>query len=487
MAASAIIVPIFARTSHVSAQSGTVVADGGPACPSGAQTVALGFSYYVRFNGANGANNAAASGTYVARDNPLPDEPYIANVESNGPNAGRVQQGDRIARVNGYPVTTAEGTAALRNARPGSALVLTIRRGDKLLPVAITPSGWRCSAPTNALTITPSVIASTVPGYALAARSDVAPLRIADAATVRDGRTVTLMGTMLPSVSNPGWLGMGFDCASCGQRATPAGRVWYFSEPPVIYNVDTGSPAYNAGIRRGDVLLRIDGKDVKSPAAGARLGLVKPGETLRLTYRRDAKTRDASLKVATSPLVQRGATALRSADQLLKSTQELRLSTNESSVRSLMSEMERARAVEKKNLDQLERALRQNAGSTEARAVFNKLRAAQQSRAAREQKVLREMLATEKEGSRQLDLVEAQVAHATVSIQPYMYTLDSVATGRVLPRDQKLRYSGSIGDADVEVRGPGSVSVQGDNDDIVIVTGDAVIRIKSRKVRDRND
>ncbi len=59
-------------------------------------------------------------------------------------------------------------------------------------------------------------------------------------------------------------------------------------------------------------------------------------------------------------------------------------------------------------------------------------------------------------------------------------TVPATMNGRTL---QRLRYSGSVGDADIEVRGPGSITVQGDGEDLIITTADAVIRVKARKPR----
>jgi S1-C subfamily serine protease len=480
IASAVIIVPILSRTNgRLAAQTGAAVAAGSVGCSTSNQTPALGFSYWVRV-----PSSANASYT-VTRDTPLPDEPMISNIEPNSQAAERVQPGDRIARVNGYAVTTAEGSAALRNARPGTSLVLTLRRGEKLVPVTITPPGWRCSAPQG----------FGAGGVAIASRSAspvTVPYTAATPSVIREMQTprethqaVTFSGTILPTMANAGWLGIGFDCSNCGQRPTSEGRIWYFNEPPVIYNVDTGSPAYNAGIRRGDVLVRVDGKDVTSQAAGTRLGLVKPGETLHLTYRRDGKQRNASVKVAPSPMTQRG-TALHSAGQLLKSTQELRLSANETRVRSLMRDLETSRSVQEQNLKTLEATLKESGNTSQTRAAISRMRASQEAQAKREKQLLSEMLRVEQEGAKKLELVEQEMKHATTVVgQPTMLMLDSVAF-RTLPRDQRLRYSGSIGDADIEVRGPGSVSVQGDDGDLVIITGDAVIRIKNRKSRDRN-
>ena len=477
-----VAVPVVLGPRAAAAQN-TVAAQ--PACQNGIAMADLGFVYYLPTAAGRGGAPAVA----LRPDGGFSGEPLIAGVNADGPGANRLQDGDRIARVNGFAVTTREGTVALRDVKPGKSIVLTIRRGDRMVPVTITAGGYRCPVGREALTVAAAAASGRTTASSAGNATGTLSASLGATAASGSGAAATRAGTLMRTPSNAGWLGLGFDCANCGQRATPSGRVWYFTEPPTIYNVDTGSPAYNAGIRRGDVLLKIDGKDVKAAAAGARLGLVKPGETLRLTYRRGSSVRETSLKVAPSPVVLGGQVALRSADNLLKSTQELRASVSESRVRSLIQEIERSRTAQEKNIKDLEVSLRKSGSvnSQETKSALNKLRYAQEAQASKEKEILRELLRAEQEGARQLDLVEEQVKHATLAVQPSVFVLDSIPTTASAARGQRLRYSGSVGSADVEVRGPGSISVQGDGEDLVIVTSDAVIRIKARQIRDRND
>jgi hypothetical protein len=50
--------------------------------------------------------------------------------------------------------------------------------------------------------------------------------------------------------------------------------------------VEAGSPAERAGLRMGDELVRIDGVPLHTSAGGHRFGSVRPGQTVRWTYRR---------------------------------------------------------------------------------------------------------------------------------------------------------------------------------------------------------
>jgi M6 family metalloprotease-like protein len=66
-----------------------------------------------------------------------------------------------------------------------------------------------------------------------------------------------------------------------------------------VDQVDPGSPAAVAGLKAGDVVLKIDDKAVTTRAALREvLGQKNPGDTVALTYKRDGKTQDVKVKLA---------------------------------------------------------------------------------------------------------------------------------------------------------------------------------------------
>jgi membrane-associated protease RseP (regulator of RpoE activity) len=85
----------------------------------------------------------------------------------------------------------------------------------------------------------------------------------------------------------PGWLGVSYDVQwlQQGDRCEP--RV-------LVERVLHGSPAERAGLRPGDVILTLNGQ----PAPGARLvelaRRLAPGDSVRLRFRRDGRTRDVT-------------------------------------------------------------------------------------------------------------------------------------------------------------------------------------------------
>jgi hypothetical protein len=105
--------------------------------------------------------------------------------------------------------------------------------------------------------------------------------------------------TLLPS----GWFGFGIQCTDCRWSVDRESGVseWNFSAPPELSSVEEGSPADQAGLRRGDVLLEIDGEALVTPEGGRRFGSVRPGQTVRWTYLRGGETRSTRATAVQRP------------------------------------------------------------------------------------------------------------------------------------------------------------------------------------------
>jgi hypothetical protein len=212
---------------------------------------------------------------------------------------------------------------------------------------------------------------------------------------------------MLEDALPDGWLGIGLSCRQCGsaREAGDTHPVWEFSEAPEIWNVEPGSPAARAGIRRGDVLTHIDGVSLTTEDGGRRFGAVRPGQTVRITLRRGASSQNVSLVVGRRPSDRRELVAsLR--DRAL-SLQELTRSRAERDAAGGHRDLERQVSQMVKELERL------NSGTPEARATA-----------------------------------------------------------------RRLRYAGAVGGSEIEVRGTSGVVVDDTGGELVIVTRDAVIRIR---------
>ncbi len=66
---------------------------------------------------------------------------------------------------------------------------------------------------------------------------------------------------------------------------------------PLVYGVETGSPAERAGLRVGDEILAVDGRDARQPSPSVQL---RPGE--ESTYRVRRAGRELELRVVAAPL-----------------------------------------------------------------------------------------------------------------------------------------------------------------------------------------
>jgi serine protease Do len=70
----------------------------------------------------------------------------------------------------------------------------------------------------------------------------------------------------------------------------------------LVSSVENGSPAAKAGLKPGDVILKIDGADVQSSVElSSRIATMKPGTTAKLEVWRDGKPRELAVAVGEAP------------------------------------------------------------------------------------------------------------------------------------------------------------------------------------------
>lgn len=225
-----------------------------------------------------------------------------------------------------------------------------------------------------------------------------------------------------------GWFGIGLQCSDCSITREDSVSVWHFHQPPTIQYVDPDGPAAKAGLRRGDVLTRVDGILITKDEGGRRFGAVEPDGEVRWTYERDGKTFVAKLVAEERPrrpvvLAPEVTAELEASLAKLRAEQDLlreESKSRRSHARSLRQMEEAERALERTRESLLRRGLTPSADA------------------------------------------------------PMAYTI-----GR---RSQNLRYQGSIGGSEVEVRGSASIVVSEDKGDeeLTITTPDATIRIRKK-------
>jgi S1-C subfamily serine protease len=188
-------------------------------------------------------------------------EPRAWNLDPAGPAARALREGDQITSVDGALITTRDGGRRLANLRAGVPVRLGIRRDGAPSTVRVVPTPG-CNTPELAVTA-----------------SHARPDARAHAQAGADAQ------------AGPGvYFGMELDCGDCGWRQQDGDWRWHATEPLRVSSVVPGAPAARAGIRPGDVLLRIDGKPFTTPGAGHFTDGLRPGQAVRFEVRRGGRT-----------------------------------------------------------------------------------------------------------------------------------------------------------------------------------------------------
>jgi membrane-associated protease RseP (regulator of RpoE activity) len=410
-------------------------------------------------------------------------EPQIKSIASNGPATGRLRPGDVIVAIDGMLITTRAAGARLAELEPGEPLTLTVRRGNREVDVRIVPDE-RCDPPT--------------PPPAAPVATPRPPVSTGGVQVPRAPRATTVPGARLapPTVPSPplpassgAWFGFGISCHNCemnvsnyseieeaeealrklversgGDTDSPQVRSararvrdlrrentsWHFSEYPTLFSVDRGSPAAEAGLRRGDVLLRIDGKSLLTTEGASRFSLVEPGESVAFTYRRGGTERTVQVRAIERPsgsVTSADASGLIEAIAGLERVQTERAQELNQQVARLHEELARAEGGSRSESSQ--RAL------AELRTELDRLNTTHSA-----------------ESQAQLEKLRSELA-----------LVEEARGGRLLPSGeaQHLRFAGSVGNTEVEVRGLSSVEVSYDNStgELLIRTLDSTIRVKA--------
>lgn len=362
-------------------------------------------------------------------------EPIVTEIMEDGPASGKLREGDVIVAIDGQLITTRSAGEKVARLHEGQRVVLTIRRNGRVSDVAIQ-TGDDCPAPTTPVAVaTPASPPSTTTPPAGRPRQPRPPV----ATTVEVPRA-----TPPAPPAPPSWFGFGISCHNCTVRPTRSGGLWDFSEFPTVYSVDPGSPADDAGLRRGDVLMSIDGTSLLEPEGARRFAQIEPGQMVTWTIRRGGSTRSARMTAVETP----GHADLSEAREVLEELQVARERELEVGMSRLRADLARA---------EREVAVGSREDLSAARAMVDSLQAAQSHLADEHLRLLRETLAT---------------------------TERELVVGRPLPTagdEQHLRFAGMVGNTNVEVRGLSSVDVSYDNatGELLIRTMDSTIRVKA--------
>ena len=381
-------------------------------------------------------------------------EPKVTSLEMDAPAGRLLRTGDVITHVNGKLITTRAGAQELANVRPGEPVVLTIRRNGLTQTYAVTPAA-ACPTDTRLL----GIYAPDVPaGRAPAARAGAG----AQGTTPRPPRSVPTpppppRAPRAPTPPVPrASFGMGLSCSDCSIKVSEKNNstTMSFSQPPEVYSIERDGPADKAGIRRGDVITHVNGKSIDSPEGGNLFANAKPGQTVSFTVQRGGERKTilvpAAARATPSP-------------QLTKSSESL----------------ERARA----SLSQLQRQQ-----AAQMRQIQEELQRSQRTEQAKLRELQRAMLNQEREHLARLSELAAELTRTEQRMRAAMS--DSARAACPVPwttanasarASRTLRYTGTIGDAEIEVRGANPVSVTESGDEIEISTAGTIVKLKSSK------
>jgi hypothetical protein len=222
-------------------------------------------------------------------------EPRVANITA--PGRGRLREGDVLVAVDGDPITTMEASDRLSFTRRGERVRLTIRRGGRMQDVDVVADEECAEPPTPPVPPRPPrAPAPPQPPHAPRAPAPYGappppppqpPLPPQPPqAPLPPTPPLPPLPPPPPEILPEGWFGFGISCDECGIHRRNGDVQMYFGEAPVVENVEPGSPAQRAGIRRGDRLTHVDGLALTTASGAQRFAAIRPGQTVTWTYRR---------------------------------------------------------------------------------------------------------------------------------------------------------------------------------------------------------
>lgn len=249
------------------------------------------------------------------------EPPRVLRVVRGGPADGVLEKGDVILAVDGVDIVGERGSRLLMRPDAGDELELRVRRDGEELEVAVVVGRYD---PRRANDFTFDVVRRGQDGRLQAletfdlrepdglradrmqvlrkqadvrakARAGVRADVSAHARAMENAREA--VRSRFVSRSRAGgagttrsWYGFGLETrAVIVKEADVDHSVIYFENPPRIYRVDPDGPAGRAGLRRGDVLVEIDGQALDEDPGAVRFSSAEPGEAVWLVYERDGQ------------------------------------------------------------------------------------------------------------------------------------------------------------------------------------------------------
>lgn len=223
-------------------------------------------------------------------------EPRVFQIEAGSSVDGVLQEGDLLVAVDGVLITTREGGRRFADLEPGRRVRVSFRRGG-VVREALLVVGSKCAQPLPRLErgrvvppppprpeqADPRAAIATAPRVRV-----VPPPRPDSTAVPLLGGSVGIFRGSLLDARPRGRLGLGFACTQCGTTTNEetGQEVWFFSGPLEVTQVNSGGPAERAGIRIGDFITALDGKDLSTEAGAKAFASLTPGEAVQVTLTR---------------------------------------------------------------------------------------------------------------------------------------------------------------------------------------------------------
>jgi hypothetical protein len=387
-------------------------------------------------------------------------EPRITSLEMDSKGARVLRTGDVITHVNGKRITTREGAKALQDIDPGDNVVLTVRRNGESLQFAIAAGGL-CTGDSRLFHIYAPYLPQGAPPppdavVGVTPRPD-AP-RAYVPGKISSGYAYSTGGGTVYSTSPRASFGMGLSCSgNCTMWFSEKGKAstMKFSEPPEVYSVESGGPADRAGIRRGDVVTHINGVRLDTDEGGRIFANVQPGQMVKFTVERDGDrktfTVHASERISTTPALAQTSESLDKARAALRAMQE--------------AQTERMRELQ----EQMRNSDRQR--TEEMRELQRKMLEQQREHAQKLTELSRELSRADSKTRS----AWTSAANAACAVTPAPPPSEATRVNRT------LRYTGQIGNAAIEVRGSSPVNVTENRDEVVVILGGTVVRVRKNK------
>ncbi|OGU00458.1 MAG: hypothetical protein A2085_07070 [Gemmatimonadetes bacterium GWC2_71_10] len=376
--------------------------------------------------------------------------PRVYTVESGSPAAqAGLRNGDTLVAADGMSLLTPEGFERFAAARPGAPLRLTVRKAGEEREITVIPSEVR-STSTIADYYRTRLITATQRGLEALRSSFRSPM---------------------------GWLGVSLECEGCSLSRTTAS----FRSPPAVAMVDVESPAARAGLRRGDTLLAVDGVELTSRAGGRAFAAIEPEQRITLTVRRDGRERRVPVTAIMRPDAAREEIAAYNEYRRTRDSADAQyrqiVSANVAQVTAQVRELERAlrdMQAQRATVDETRRHL------SRMDSILRSLRTAERQR----DRMIQGSYSYAISSAEGLTMVAPVAPLPPVAATPPtpptppMYVYPAPLAGA---RPGPLRYSGRLGDVNIEARAPGGVNATTFGDSLVVINyAGAEIRITLR-------